>query len=60
MSELRQRIIEELQLLGLAEKNQQAYIRAVQQLAQSTGSLPTASVKPSYGNTFSTSRMRNR
>jgi hypothetical protein len=34
MSELRQRMLEDMQLRGLVEKTQQAYIRAVRQLAE--------------------------
>ena len=34
MTELRQRMLEDMQLRGLAPKTQTAYLRAVQQLAQ--------------------------
>lgn len=42
MSELRQRMREDMQLRGLAEKTQQAYIRAVRQLAEYYGKSPAA------------------
>jgi hypothetical protein len=34
MTKLRQRMIEDMQLRGLAEKTQDAYLRAVRQLAE--------------------------
>ena len=34
MTELRQRMIESLQLRGLSERTQEAYVRAVRQLAE--------------------------
>lgn len=40
MTALRQRMIEDLQLRGLAEKTQVAYVRAVRQLAEHYGKPP--------------------
>lgn len=40
MSELRQRMIEDMQLRGLARKTQDAYVRAVRQLAEYWGKSP--------------------
>ena len=40
MSELRQRMIEDMQLRGLARKTQEAYVRAVRQLAEYWGKSP--------------------
>ena len=40
MTPLRQRMLEDMQLSGLALKTQQAYIRAVRQLAQYYGKSP--------------------
>ena len=40
MSELRQRMIEDMQLRGLARKTQEAYVRAVRQLAEYGGKSP--------------------
>jgi Phage integrase, N-terminal SAM-like domain len=40
MTPLRQRMLEDMQLSGLAPKTQQAYIRAVRQLAQHYGKSP--------------------
>ena len=40
MTTLRQRMIEDLQLRGLAEKTQDAYVRAVRQLAEHYGKSP--------------------
>ena len=37
MTELRKRMIECLQLRGLTERTQQAYVRAVRQLAEHSG-----------------------
>lgn len=42
MSELRQRMLEDMQLRGLAEKTQQAYVSAVRQLAEYYGKSPAA------------------
>jgi len=40
MTVLRQRMIEDMQLRGLAEKTQNAYVRAVRQLAEHYGRSP--------------------
>ena len=40
MTALRQRMIEDMQLRGLSEKTQEAYVRAVRQLAEHYGRSP--------------------
>ena len=40
MTHLRQRMIEDLQLRGLSEKTQKAYVRAVRQLAEHSAKSP--------------------
>jgi len=40
MTRLRQRMIEDLQLRGLSEKTQDAYVRAVRQLSEHYGKSP--------------------
>jgi integrase/recombinase XerD len=40
MTPLRQRMVEDMQLRGLSEKTQEAYVRAVRQLAEHYGKSP--------------------
>ena len=40
MNPLRQRMVEDMQLRGLSEKTQEAYVRAVRQLAEHYGKSP--------------------
>jgi len=40
MTPLRQRMVEDMQLRGLSEKTQDAYVRAVRQLAEHYGRSP--------------------
>ena len=40
MTSLRQRMVEDMQLRGLSEETQEAYVRAVRQLAEHYGKSP--------------------
>ena len=51
MTPLRQKMMEDMQLRGLADKTQDAYLRAVRQLAEYYGSRQTRSMSRSCGST---------
>jgi hypothetical protein len=57
---LRQRMHQDLQLAGLAEGTQKAYLRAVRQLAAHFRKPPTRSPNTRCGSTWSISRMSAR
>ncbi len=60
MTPLRQKMIEDIQLRGLAEKTQDSYVRAVRQLAEYYDKSPEYISEEEVEPTFCTRRMRNR
>jgi hypothetical protein len=58
MSPLRQRMLEDMQLRGLSARTQEAYTRAVWQLAQIITAVPLNSAMKNCANTFSFSPPR--
>jgi hypothetical protein len=52
-TELRERMRQDLQLAGLSERTQDAYIRSVRQLADHLHTRRTGSPRPSSASTFS-------
>ncbi len=56
MTKLRERMLQDLQLRGYAERTQQMYVRAVRKLAEHYGKSPAKSPKKNCATTFSMSR----
>jgi hypothetical protein len=51
---LRERMRQDLQVAGLSERTQEAYLRAVRQLAEHFRTRPTGSARPRSASTSST------